>query len=681
MNSKYILDFIKEYKSNFIDNIKIETTIDSNNSDLLKISQKHKKLILDKNILSKNIIEDIFNKIESKSKEKLQIAITGQFSAGKSTFLNALLKDDILPTGIVPVTSKINYLKYSPEYKLKVNYKCGKIEYKNIKYLSSIIDQRENINKDIKYLTIYAPSEILKNITFIDTPGLNSTSKDDTQNTLEILNSVDGIIWLTLIDNAGKRSEEEILEKYMVNFKNKTLCILNQKDKFSSKQIKTTIGYIKDKFNIFFNEVIAISSKQAIQSIKNSKKYQIKIAIENIKKDFKKSIDENYDKSTLDFFKNNFIEYSNKIKNIKSKNENNNIELLENSNIKEVLTFIEKNIKKESKNTKKESTLKYIKNIYDKLITEYNVIIKTYTIIIDELKENENKILIQFNNIKEKNYIELLNIYNSLENILNTISIEIVNNIKENKSYRYKENKKYFSKKLKIDKIEYETFEIDSNNIYNKLFYNDPIIEKMLKNSIKLLKKVELESITYFNNIYINLKNSIKQCEKPYEKTQDKKDIINQKIFNETKDFISKIYENIIRNYHKTILENIAALKKKFGYFNGALSYNNIQITKNTVNYFENKIQQSVELYEKEPLKFNIYTPKKDEILNRLKDDFRFDKIEEFLISKNNSISRIIKYSKQNYKKINDKNIKLLEKNQKKLLDNIEYIKLIISNI
>nr|MBP3724451.1 dynamin family protein [Campylobacter sp.] len=52
---------------------------------------------------------ELINKLNSLSKllqEPLNIAVVGQFSSGKSSFLNAVLGDDILPTGIIPVTAK-----------------------------------------------------------------------------------------------------------------------------------------------------------------------------------------------------------------------------------------------------------------------------------------------------------------------------------------------------------------------------------------------------------------------------------------------------------------------------------------------------------------------------------------------------------------------------------------------
>ena len=148
----------------------------------------------------------------------MEVAIVGQFSSGKSTFLNALLSKDVLPTGITPVTSKVNYINYGKAYRLKVTFYNGAHEYHALDLISQFTDQRYTI-EDIKYITLYAPMDILKDISFVDTPGLNSQSLNDTQVTKKILRDVDGIIWLTLLDNAGKESESEVLGEYLESFK------------------------------------------------------------------------------------------------------------------------------------------------------------------------------------------------------------------------------------------------------------------------------------------------------------------------------------------------------------------------------------------------------------------------------------------------------------------------------
>jgi Fe-S oxidoreductase len=145
--------------------------------------------------------------------------------------------------------------------------------------------------------------------------------------------------------------------------------------------------------------------------------------------------------------------------------------------------------------------------------------------------------------------------------------------------------------------------------------------------------------------------------------------------------FAAKIYEHVLRGYHRAILENISALRKKFAYFNGALSYSNMQVTQATIAHFEQQIAESVELYEKEPTKFSVYHPREDEILTKIKSNFGFEKIEDFLTSKRNYLFKIVKYSKEQYLQINEESINFVEDKKKDFLDKIEDIEKIKEDI
>ena len=46
--------------------------------------------------------------------DQLNLAVLGQMKRGKSSFINALLGADILPTGVLPVTAVITQIKYGP---------------------------------------------------------------------------------------------------------------------------------------------------------------------------------------------------------------------------------------------------------------------------------------------------------------------------------------------------------------------------------------------------------------------------------------------------------------------------------------------------------------------------------------------------------------------------------------
>ncbi|WP_086236504.1 dynamin family protein [Campylobacter porcelli] len=208
---------------------------------------------------SKELI-DRLNFLSLLSHEPPLVAIVGQFSSGKSSFLNALLGLDILPTGVVPVTAKPTFIKYAPNYMLKILHNDGRDEYKNIDELSAFVDQRHAL-KDVKNLTIYAPNELLKKISFIDTPGLNSRSDADTNETKMILNEAVALIWISLIDNAARKSELDELNLIPNSIKQNAIALLNQKDKLNGEEIDRVLTHANTTYSKHFSQVVAISAK------------------------------------------------------------------------------------------------------------------------------------------------------------------------------------------------------------------------------------------------------------------------------------------------------------------------------------------------------------------------------------------------------------------------------------
>src|SRR4029079_4135032 len=45
----------------------------------------------------------------------LRVAVVGEFNAGKSTFLNALLGEDVAPTGVLPTTATMHLVAWAPD--------------------------------------------------------------------------------------------------------------------------------------------------------------------------------------------------------------------------------------------------------------------------------------------------------------------------------------------------------------------------------------------------------------------------------------------------------------------------------------------------------------------------------------------------------------------------------------
>ncbi len=656
--------FIKEF------NEKFTAVKEEYEEGLVGDIKRVKDKLLDPDFLPSVQLKSILDKQIRRARYPMEVAITGQFSSGKSTFLNALLSKNILPTGITPVTSKVNFINYGEEYKLKITYYSGAQEYAPIEAIAEFTDQRKHDMNDIKYLTLYAPMDVLKDISFVDTPGLNSQSQSDTDTTRRVLRDVGGIIWLTLIDNAGKMSEAQVLEEYMEHFQNKSLCVLNQKDKFNQEQIETTTKYVSEKFSKYFAEVIPISAKMALESRAAHKDILIHDEYEKFIKEFKDDLKDN-EVESLDFFQKKFDEYKRKVKTIQSSDASGNTKLLEESNIQKVLDFIENTIRPQAADSKEYAIKKDLKGICDILVKEYETIIGVYNSLIEILGGAQNEILEAFDEIHKTYSKQLFDIYNALESIMEKMAHETYKNIKKQKAHRY-EKRSGFLHKDSFEEIEYETYWIDSDNVYKSLFYDDQTIDKMFKRAIKQLKVIELDSAEAFRNVYRDIKHRIHRWQEPYELIKKHREIASDLEFSATRHFAAKVYENVLRSYHRAILENISALRKKFAYFNGALSYSYIQTTQATIAHFEQLIAESVILYEKEPTKFNIYHPREDEILTKLKANFGFEKIEDFLTSKRNYLYKIIQYSKNQYLEINEDRLDFVESKKGEFINKIE---------
>ncbi|MGB7400982.1 MAG: dynamin family protein [Arcobacter sp.] len=665
--------FVKEYSDKFFEKEEVfETGLVG---DIKKVSVK----LMDEKFHPSFQLKSILDKQLRRARYPMEVAITGQFSSGKSTFLNALLSKNILPTGITPVTSKVNFLNYGEEYKLKITYYSGAQEYAPIEAIADFTDQRKSEMSEIKYLTLYAPMDILKDISFVDTPGLNSQSQSDTDTTRKVLRDVGGIIWLTLIDNAGKKSEAEVLEEYMEQFKNKSLCVLNQKDKFTQEQIETTTKYVREKFSKYFAQVTPISAKMALQARAHDKDVLMNDEYEKFISEFKNDL-KNNEVESLNFFENKFKEYKNKISKINLQDSKNNIKLQEESNIQKVIDFIENTIRPQALESKEFAIKRDLMGICDILVSEYQNILGVYDKLIEILKSSENDVLNALDNIHKKYSKELFAIYNSLEAIMEKMAHETFKNIKTVKANRY-ENKTGFLNKENYAKIEYNTYWIDSDNVYKNLFYDDQTIDKMFKKSIKDLKQIELNADESFRDVYRTIKSNVHRWQEPFELIKKNRDVASDVEFSTTRHFAAKVYENVLISYHRAILENISALRKKFAYFNGALSYSYIQTTQATIAHFEQQIAESITLYEKEPTKFTVYHPREDEILTKLKANFAFEKIEDFLTSKRNYLFKIIKYSKEQYLEINEERINFVESRKGEYIDKIEDLKKIKDEI
>lgn len=91
---------------------------------------------------SNRILREKLLSLEMKlASNQLHLAVLGQMKRGKSSFINALLGTEILPTGVLPVTAVITEIKYAPVPKATILYTTGRREEVGLSTLADYITE------------------------------------------------------------------------------------------------------------------------------------------------------------------------------------------------------------------------------------------------------------------------------------------------------------------------------------------------------------------------------------------------------------------------------------------------------------------------------------------------------------------------------------------------------------
>jgi len=144
-----------------------------------------------KSIAKKYSLESIEQNVDDlKSVDSVNIAFLGEFSSGKSSLLNHILEQNILPTGDQPTTKTIvEIMGGGSNDSIKAYTKDGE----EISLLD-FVDQNTASSQDKIFLNIPSTDFFLENYTFVDTPGISSLDKSDTDITFGYLPFLDGAI-------------------------------------------------------------------------------------------------------------------------------------------------------------------------------------------------------------------------------------------------------------------------------------------------------------------------------------------------------------------------------------------------------------------------------------------------------------------------------------------------------
>ncbi|MEM7032693.1 MAG: dynamin family protein [Chloroflexota bacterium] len=174
--------------------------------------------------------------------ELFLLVIVGEFNAGKSSFINALLGQSMLKEGVTPTTAQVHILSYGDT------------------------DGQEVIAPHLHRIT--APNEILQQINIVDTPGTNAVIQEHQTITEEFVPRSDLVLFITSADRPFTESERQFMSQ-IKDWGKKVVITINKIDLFEADADKQqVIDFVRENAQSLLGtapDIFPVSAREALK--------------------------------------------------------------------------------------------------------------------------------------------------------------------------------------------------------------------------------------------------------------------------------------------------------------------------------------------------------------------------------------------------------------------------------
>ena len=216
--------------------------------------------------LKERLDRDLVRKMEE---DRFHLVVVGEFNHGKSSFVNALLGETVLPVGVTPTTAAIHHLKYADTPEATVVYSSGKRESIPFADARKFAVGGGTSPDDVDYLEVGYPAPLLKErILLVDTPGVNDLSLQRADITYSYIPRADAVLFLLDAGQILKESERQFLnDKLLKASRDKIVFVITKWDILNEDEKKEALAYARTQLaNLVKDPVVfPVSAETALQ--------------------------------------------------------------------------------------------------------------------------------------------------------------------------------------------------------------------------------------------------------------------------------------------------------------------------------------------------------------------------------------------------------------------------------
>lgn len=232
-------------------------------SSIQDVSQKSLKIVLEScarfSILSLNRQSEACQKLLVEN-PRIDVAILGQFKAGKSSFINDLIGRTILPVGVIPVTTVITRLYYGAKERAVVKFLDGNVCEIDINDLDSYTSEAKNPSnqKNVEMVDIELPSlKDYAGLRLVDTPGLGSVFKYHMETSKNWLPQVGTAILAISSDRPLSGNDVQLIRE-LTHYTPNIVILLTKADLLSPEQQSEVIRFFEQTLQRELNRTLPI---------------------------------------------------------------------------------------------------------------------------------------------------------------------------------------------------------------------------------------------------------------------------------------------------------------------------------------------------------------------------------------------------------------------------------------
>lgn len=201
------------------------------------------------------------------------VGIMGEFKRGKSTVINALLGQAVVPADILPCSATLNYIRWNPEKNAEIHFKDGSTQTVAVEeltnYVTKITAESEEMAATVDYAVVHYPCMFCQNgVQIVDTPGLNDDERM-TEISERVIPTLDAIIMVISVDSPFSQSEAEFVRnKVMTSDLGRIIFVVNKIDHIDEDDVDRVLDAIRKKIEI------SVLEKTAAVYGKDSEEYK-----------------------------------------------------------------------------------------------------------------------------------------------------------------------------------------------------------------------------------------------------------------------------------------------------------------------------------------------------------------------------------------------------------------------